>query len=101
VWIFTVKNERLPPPQRLVGPDLIEGRKKGLDLLCEFGRVGDLALVEVLVLEAAVKAFDHTVGVRRVVAGADVLEVGTRDGEAPEGVALEGGAVEFLSPVNR
>jgi hypothetical protein len=48
-------------------PDLVEEHEVVGDLLAELGRVGDLALVEVLVLEWTVEALDDVVGVCGVV----------------------------------
>ena len=52
--------------ERLVRSDLSAERSEGCDLLGEFRRLSDLALVEVLVLERAVEAFDDAVGLGRV-----------------------------------
>jgi hypothetical protein len=69
-----VYQERSALSQRLVRPNLAKQLQIGGDLLGEVGRGGDLALVEVLVLQRAVEAFHHAVGLGGVVAGADVLE---------------------------
>jgi hypothetical protein len=47
-------------------PDLVEGHEEGRDLLGQLDRVDALALVEVLVLERAVEALDHAVGLGNV-----------------------------------
>ena len=85
--------ERLTPRDRLMWSDLVEAPKELCDLLCQRRRLLDLPLVEVLVLQRLVETLDHTVGLGGVVTGADVLDVGLATDEAPEGIALEGGAV--------
>jgi len=51
--------KRYALPETLVGPDLVVERKQFLDLLGKGGRLLDLSLVEMLVLERAVEALDH------------------------------------------
>jgi hypothetical protein len=50
-------------------PHLVEGSQVGRDLLGQLTHRVDLALVEMLILEAAVEALDHAVGLWRAVAG--------------------------------
>ena len=56
--IWAVRVQRQPEVEGLVGPHLVVEGEEALDLLGEFRRSSDLALVEVLVLERAVEAFD-------------------------------------------
>ena len=58
----------------LVQPDLLVDRESGSDLLGKLRRVGDLTLVEMLVLGRAAEAVDHAVGCDRSAAREDVLE---------------------------
>lgn len=65
-----MQEQRRALPQRLMRLHLVEAPDVLLDFLCEFPRVGDLALVEVLVLERLVEAFDDAVQRRRSTADA-------------------------------
>ena len=79
VWICAVHRQRLAPCERLMRPDLVEHHEERFDLLSEGRRMVDIALVEMLVLERLIEAFDHAVGLRRVVAREDAGGRGAAD----------------------
>ena len=74
--------KRRPLPQRLVWPHFVEGHEVRLDLLCELRRIGDLALVEVLVLHRAMEAFHRPVGPPKGLPGAGNILVFDNQGAA-------------------
>lgn len=56
---------------------LVEDGPVGFDVFGELGAVVDLVSVQVLVFQGSEAAFTDTVGVWALVAGPDVLELGT------------------------
>ena len=66
-----------PVSERLVRSDVVVGGNEGRGTSSAWRRRRlDLALVEVLVLKVLMKALHNTVGVRSLMARADVLQVG-------------------------
>jgi hypothetical protein len=57
----------------MMRPDPVVERGVGRDSLGEYGREGDLGVIEALDTERAVEVLDHAAGLRRVVGDADVL----------------------------
>ena len=60
--------------KRVMRPDFVVEQKVGSHLLGELRRLADLPLAEAFVLERAVEALDHAMGLRNVAARAVELE---------------------------
>ena len=73
--------------------DLVVETAERLGLIGQSYGVGDLEAEQVLVLDRAVEAFDHAVGLWRVVAGPDVGDLGPARDEMQEVGALVGRTV--------
>jgi hypothetical protein len=76
-----------------VRPDGVVGLEVRVDEFGEFLAIGDLVAVEMLALQRLVESLDDAVGLRCVVAGADVGELGALSDEGGEVGALVAGAV--------
>ena len=73
--------------------DLVVQPAERLGFVGQGDGIGDLEAEQVLVLDRAVEPFDDAVGLRRVMAGSDVGELGSPCDEASEVGALVGRAV--------